>query len=197
MPARIATFLAAVLLAGSLFLAFVATQNFATVDRVLTSPPAAAGPMIAALGPQNSRLFLRYLAGEENRLFFQDWEIAELALSAALTVVCWWSLKSRLLGMLATVALAISAVQHFAITPKLVEEGIAIAFSTAPDRLAHFGKLHAIYGVVELLNLALVAAVTIVLISGKGILRRSSPRDSSAALAQHAPGAQGFLHQGQ
>src|SRR5579871_250638 len=155
MSERIAIFLTAVWLAGSLFLAFVATENFATVDRVLAAPPADAARMIGSLGRQDGRLLLRYLAGEENRRYFHDWEIVELAITAVLAVLCWRWIRSRLLGVSATAALVLTAAQHFWITPKLVGEGIAIAFSTAPDRLVNFGRLHAIYGVIELLNLAL------------------------------------------
>ena len=194
MAARIATVLAAAWLVGSLFLAFVATQNFATVDRVLAAPPTEASRMIGTLGAEDSRLLLRYLAGEENRLYFQDWENAELALIAALAALCWWGMKSPLRTALATVALVITAVQHFAITPRLVDEGIAIAFSTAPDRLANFGKLHAVYGVVELLNLGL-AVTTVWLLISEGRQRRNAA--DPGRLKEHASGAQSFLHQGQ
>jgi hypothetical protein len=193
MAARIAIFLAAAWLIGSLFLAFVATQNFATVDRVLLDQSAGAAPRIAKLGPSDARLLLRFLAGEENRLYFQAWEIAELGILAILLLLV---LKSRLLSSLAVLALGITIAQHFWITPKLVAEGIAVAFSTAPDRLADFGKLHAVYGVTELISMALAVVITVLLIRGKragGI--RTAPNFSEAR-GQDPASPQGFLHQG-
>src|ERR1700733_4700312 len=95
---RVAAFLAGCLILGSLFMIFVATQNFGTVDRVLAAPPQEASQMFQTLGPQNARLLLRYLAGEENRLFFTSWELVQIALGALLTTVLLLALKSRMLA---------------------------------------------------------------------------------------------------
>ena len=73
---RMAAFLTGCLILGGLFMIFVATGNFGTVDRVLAAPPPEAAPMLQTLGPENARLLMRYLAGEENRLFFTSWELA-------------------------------------------------------------------------------------------------------------------------
>src|SRR5215471_15733202 len=67
---RIAAFVLGAWLLGSVFLTFVATRNFATVDLVLKAPPAEASRMIQSLGSNNARQLLRYLAGEENRAYF-------------------------------------------------------------------------------------------------------------------------------
>lgn len=165
MPARIAVFIAGAWLLGSLFMGFVATENFATVDRVMQAPPPEAGRMIESLGPQDARLFLRYLAGEENRRYFQDWELVELGMAIGLAVIFLASATRGTLTALSIAALALTAVQHFALTPLVVARGIAIAFSTSPDRLANFGKLHAIYGVVELAKDALVLVIAGALIA--------------------------------
>src|SRR3984957_7269440 len=95
---RIAALVVGCLILGSLFMIFVATQNFATVDRVLAAPPQEAVPMLETLGAENSRLLLRYLAGEENRLFFTSWELAQIGLGVLLTAILLLSIKSRLLA---------------------------------------------------------------------------------------------------
>src|SRR5580700_2818384 len=106
---RIAAFLAGCLIMGSLFMIFVATQNFGVVDRVLAAPPHEATQMFQTLGTENARLVLRYLAGEENRLFFTTWESAQIALGGLLTAVLLLAIKSRLLAGLtgATLILAL------------------------------------------------------------------------------------------
>src|SRR3984957_12533447 len=109
---RIAAFLAGCLIMGSLFMIFVATQNFGTVDRVLAAPPHEAAQMFQTLGPQNARLLLRYLAGEENRLFFTSWELAEIAMGLLLTAILLLSIKSRLLAGVAGAMLIGAGVQH-------------------------------------------------------------------------------------
>src|SRR5579862_4177640 len=57
---RLAAFLFGCLILGSAFMIFVATQNFATVDRVLAAPPQQAEQMFQTLGPGNARVLLRY-----------------------------------------------------------------------------------------------------------------------------------------
>src|ERR1700687_2598923 len=116
---RISAFLLGALLTGSLFMAFVATGNFQTVSEILKSPPPQADKMIKVLGDENARLLLRYLAGEENRLFFQTWEIAELVLGLLLAVL-FLAGNKRLLAGLAGAIVILTVFQHFKITPELV-----------------------------------------------------------------------------
>ena len=68
---RIAAFLLGGLLLGSLFMAFVATENFRTAGEILKAPPPQAEKMIQQLGEENFRLLLRYQAGD--RRFPPEW----------------------------------------------------------------------------------------------------------------------------
>ena len=125
---RIAAFLSGCLILGGLFMIFVATQNFQTVDRVLATPPQEAAQMFLTLGHDNSRLLLRYLAGEENRLFFVTWELAEIALGIALTAILLFALRSGLLAGLAGGMVIIALFQHFRVTPEMISAGRLIDF---------------------------------------------------------------------
>jgi hypothetical protein len=126
---RIAAFLLGCWLLGSLFITFVATENFNIVDAVLSSPPPEASKMIQTLGDQNARQLLRYLAGEENRGFFQDWELAQLALGTALVGFLLFGIEKRLLAVLAGAMLILTLFQHFKITPELDWTGRSIDFA--------------------------------------------------------------------
>ena len=95
---RIAAFLLGAWLLGTLFMIFVATQNFETVDRVMKSPPPEAYKMILALGNDSARQLLRYTAGEENRFFFENWELAQLVLGVLLTGLLTFGVESRMLA---------------------------------------------------------------------------------------------------
>jgi len=166
---RIAAFLAGCLILGSLFMIFVATQNFATVDRVLAAPPHEATPMFQTLGPENARLLLRYLAGEENRLFFTSWELAQIALGVLLTTVLLLAIKGRLLAGLAGAMLIIALFQHFRVTPEMIALGRLVDFGggSASAAYSQFWRLHGLYGVLEVVKLAVLTIVAGILLFGR------------------------------
>src|SRR5580704_5416116 len=166
---RLAAFLAGCLILGSSFMIFVATQNFGTVDRVLAAPPQEAAQMFQTLGPDNARLLLRYLAGEENRLFFTSWELVEIALGAVLTAILLLGIRSRLLAGLAGAMLIIALFQHFRVTPEMIALGRLVDFGGAAGSAAYsqFWRLHGLYGVLEVVKLVLLAVVAGLLLFGR------------------------------
>ncbi len=166
---RIAAFLSGCLILGSLFMIFVATQNFQTVDRVLASPPPQAGQMFQTLGPDNSRLLLRYLAGEENRLFFVTWELVQIGLGIALTAILLFGIRSGLLAGLAGGMVIIALFQHFRVTPDMISLGRLIDFGAGTGSAAYsqFWRLHGLYGVLEVAKLVLTIVVAGFLLFGR------------------------------
>ncbi len=178
---RIAAFLSGCLILGSLFMIFVATQNFQTVDRVLASPPQEAAQMFQTLGHDNSRLLLRYLAGEENRLFFVTWELAAIALGIGLTAILLFVLRSGLLAGLAGGMVIIALFQHFRVTPEMIAMGRLIDFGTGAGSVAYtqFWRLHGLYGVLEVVKLGLVIVVAGFLLLGRAAVT-SEPRETEA-----------------
>jgi len=163
---RISAFLLGALLTGSLFMAFVATGNFQTVSEILKSPPPQADKMIKVLGDENARILLRYLAGEENRLFFETWETAQLLLGLLLAGLLFFAANRRLMAGLAGAIVVLTVFQHFKITPDLVWQGRAIDFVPAtgdPTARQQFFKLHAAYGVIEVVKMLLIIGIGIAL----------------------------------
>ena len=148
---------------------FVATQNFATVDRVLAAPPPEAAQIFQTLGPENARLLLRYLAGEENQLFFWSWELAQIALGALLTAILLVAIKSRLPAGLTGAMVIVALFQHFRVTPEMVALGRLIDFGGGSESVAYtqFWRLHGLYGVLEVVKLALLIAVAAFLLFGR------------------------------
>ena len=145
-------------------MAFVATGNFQRVSEILKSPPPQADKMIKVLGEENARLLLRYLAGEENRLFFETWETAQLVLGLLLAGLLFVVGNRRLLAGLAGAIVILTVFQHFKITPELVWQGRAIDFVPAtgdPTARQQFFKLHAAYGVIEVVKLLLIIGIGI------------------------------------
>jgi hypothetical protein len=165
---RIAAFLAGCLIMGSAFMIFVATQNFQIVDRVLAAPPQEAAQMFQTLGADNSRLLLRYLAGEDNRVFFVSWEWSQIVLGLALTAVLLLAIKSRLLAGLAGATVIIVFFQHFRVTPEMISLGRMVEFGAGAGSAAYnqFWRLHGLYGVLEVVKLVLLAVIAGFLLFG-------------------------------
>lgn len=172
---RISSFLLGALLLGSVFMGFVATENFQIAGEVATSPPPEAEKTMKSLPREDARMLLRYLAAEENRVFFQAWEIAELSLGVALAAVLFAGVKRRLLAGFAGAVVILAAFQHFEITPELVWQGRSIGFipanavSSARD---HFMRLHAAYGIIEVAKLLLLVLISVFLFSRRGPFRQ-------------------------
>lgn len=165
---RIAAFLAGCLILGSLFMIFVATGNFGTVDRILAAPPQQASQMFQTLGADNARVLLRYAAGQENQLFFTSWELAEIGLGVLLTAVLLLSIKSRLMAGMTGVMVIIALFQHFQVTPAMINLGRQIEFGSSGSAAeSQFYRLHGLYGVLEILKLVLLVVVSIILLFGR------------------------------
>ncbi len=155
-PHRIAAFLAGCWILGSLFMMFVATQNFSAVDRVLASPDAAAAPLVQTLGNENSRVLLRQLVADENAFYFESWELAEIVLGMLLAGILLFGARQQVLAGLAVGMVALAVFQHFRVTPEM----IAMARSLEPaSSRADFGRLHALYGILEIVKLGLAVAI--------------------------------------
>ena len=159
---RIAAFVLGAWLLGTLFMIFVATQNFATVDRVMKNPPPEAYRLILALGNDNARQFLRYTAGEENRFFFENWELAQIVLGVLLTGLLIFGVESRMLAGFSGAMLILTIFEHLKITPEMAWLGRSFDFlpwtteSLARDQ---FWKLHGVYSAIEIVKM-LLAVIT-------------------------------------
>src|SRR5258706_2322755 len=159
---RIAAFVLGAWLFGTLFMTFVATQNFETVDRVLKNPPPEAFRLILALGNDNARQFLRYTAGEENRFFFENWELAQIVLGVLLTGLLIFGVGSRMLAGFSGAMLILTVFEHLKITPEMTWLGRSFDFlpwtaeSLARDQ---FWKLHGVYSTIEIVKMLLAVVM--------------------------------------
>jgi hypothetical protein len=150
---RFSTFLLGAWLAGSLFMAMVATQNFRAVDRLLANPSPAAAQEIGRLGRESARALLRYQVSEQNRWYFQTWELMELALGLTLLLVLvFGSLETLFSLMLALAMLLIVVAQHFFLTPEIVALGRLIDFRPASQHVGRFWVMHGAYSGLEVLK---------------------------------------------
>jgi len=143
---RIAAFVLGAWIMGSLFMIFVATQNFQTADAFANAEAHAVG---------------REMAGRLNQLFFVDWERTELLLGIVFVALAWLGVQRVWLGGISTATLALVAMQHLLVTPRM------LSLSQHLDNAAmagEFGRLHAMYGISEVLKLVLLFALAAILL---------------------------------
>jgi len=151
---RLATFIIGIWLGVSVFMDFVATENFRTVNRVMTSLDVRVVENAKKLGdPDNARYLLRYFAGESNRFLFEQWEWAELLLGLCLLLVLLFARTYQKFAMaLCLMMMFMVAAQRFRLTPMITQLGRELEFSGSASR--RFATYHALYGYVELAKLA-------------------------------------------
>ena len=163
---RLAALLLGAWLGGSVFMDMVATQNFRSVDRLLSAPPMQVAERIQALGGHDgARVFLRYQVSEQNRWYFQVWERVQIALGAVLfLVLAFGAGPKRLTLVLTLLMLAMVLVMHFFLTPEITRLGRTFDFAPTADR-SRFWTLHGMYSAGELIKLGLgiVLAVRLLL----------------------------------
>lgn len=146
---------------GSICMSVVATENFYTIDRLLeTTTKAEFYTAVQKLGHGPARDLLRYLSSELNRLYFQMWNIAQLALG----VLALWSagraprIRWGILTMIGIVVLMLAY-----LTPQIVSLGRSLDFvprDPAPAGMQRFWILHAAYTSLEMLKLLVGLVVT-------------------------------------
>src|ERR1051325_3977333 len=158
-------------LMGTVAMAVVATQNFFIIDRLLAAQP---NPAFAAdvgkLGHEQARELLYYFSSEVNRLYFQYWNIAQLAIGVlALWLVVKIPSGARpKWGIVALLAIVIFLT--VLITPRILSVGRSLDFVPRvppPDGLRTFGLLHATYTVFDGIELIVGILVTVWLVKLK------------------------------
>ncbi len=167
----------------------VATQNFRSVDRLLAAPSARAAESIAKLGPEEARSFLRYQVSEQNRWYFQTWELAQLALGSLFVLSIFLGHTSSRPGLLLpALMLAAVAIAHWFLTPEIVRLGRAIDFlppgQPSPER-TRFWNYHIAYSTIETAKMLLGAIVAFGLLKRRRWHRAEAGRQ--VASTEYAP----------
>ena len=160
----LALVLVTVWLTGTVIMTFVATQNFRTVDRILTRPTPQAAAKLAETDHDATRMLLRHLSSELNRLYFMSWNAIQLLL-AVVVLALMVRAGSRLETVLALVMFAI-VVALLGGTFRIIELGRTIDFvprNPPPPEVVKFGKMHAAYGAMELVKLVVGVVLGFVL----------------------------------
>src|SRR5688572_14259617 len=166
-------FCMALWLAGTVFIAIVATQNFYTIDRLLTDSPNGVFRHAVDTMTQTPtvRELLRYLASELNRLYFQYWNLAQLPLG----ILALWLVSklpnSRHATWEIAAMLGVVLFLMLGVTPSILNVGRSLDFvppGSVPADTRTFALLHTAYAVFTLINIVLGVLVIL-------WLQKSSP----------------------
>lgn len=152
----------------------VATENFLSVDRLLSKPVAPAAEQLQKLGP-GARMFLRHQVSEQNRWYFETWGDVAVGIGAVLlALLLFGSSEKKTSLLLALLMLLIAVAQRFILTPQIVYLGRIIDWipkeQPSPER-SSFWMLHNAFVGLELLNWVLIVTLT------SKLLFRSRRRD--------------------
>jgi hypothetical protein len=160
---RFACFVLGLWLAGGLFMAWVATQNFRQVDRLLSRTDPTATLHVVELGA-NARPMMRFQASEINRWLFRSWEILQLFGGFAfLFVLLFWGQEDKFVLGGILLLLALTMLQRFLLTPEIVALGRMLDFVPAnlpSGERTQFWIAHSAYSGVELAKWAVMLVLT-------------------------------------
>jgi|SRR2546426_6292824 len=189
---RLASLLVGAWLMGCLFMDLVATQNFRSVDRLLSTPSAQASEHIRAMGGHDAaRAFLRYQVSEQNRWYFENWERIQIGLGLLLLLVLLFgSVPDRFAVWLTVLMLAAVLAMHFFLTPEITRLGRSIDFTpqgTPSSERARFWNFHGAYSGAELVKLGLGVALAARLLRRKKRLEIAGSDVDATYRAAHIP----------
>jgi len=134
-------------------MAWVATQNFREVDRLLSHSDPVATLHFKQLGA-DARPLLRYQASEFNRWLFHGWDNAQLIDgSAILFLLLFWSRENKMTLSGILLLLILAAIQRFVLTPEIIGLGRMLDFAPAGALTREHNQFwiaHSAYSGVEL-----------------------------------------------
>jgi hypothetical protein len=150
-------------------MAWVAAESLGSVDRLLARPHPAATAEFKALGRADARLLLRYQVSEQNRRYFETWEVAQIIIGALFFFFVLFATRENRFALFLILSMVAGVVvQRSMLTPAMTSLGRMIDF-VPPDTPSgdrnQFWVLHSWYWGVEVGKLVLGLALAARLIA--------------------------------
>ncbi|MEZ5355151.1 MAG: hypothetical protein R2762_21165 [Bryobacteraceae bacterium] len=152
---RFCTLLLGIWIAGSVLVAWVATNNLKTVEPHARSTVRRVEEKVhRAGGAERVSALLKYHSAELNRDYFEGWELFQLGMGLLLGLVLLFATNGNkvVLGAWALMYLMV-VVQHLALTPRIIDVGRGLDLAGMDEFLDErriFSRLHAAYGWTEI-----------------------------------------------
>lgn len=140
-------------------MAYVASKNLLDVDRILSLSPPNGSQLIQKTGVENVRQILKWHASEQNREYFERWEVLQLLLGVVVAGVLYLGTNaSRLMILGCGTMIVLVAFMHWILTPEITWIGRQNDF-LAGQAGSRFWALYGLYTVLELLKLMIGVAL--------------------------------------
>jgi hypothetical protein len=174
---RLSILLLGAWLGAGIFTDLAVTQNFRTVDRFLDSS------QLNGAERARERIVLRRNAAEENNWIFQNWERLEFALGGVVLLLLLFGGQPGKSSIALSLALpAIVAVEHFLLTPRIIDLGRIVGDLQPTDPAARtFWMLHGWYGGLDILKILVGLGLAAVLVIRPETEREPVARAGAAA----------------
>ena len=175
---RFACLLLGLWLAGDLFMGWLAPQNLHSLDRLMQRPnPAPFLPFRTRELAASARALVRYQAAEQNRFYYENWEIAQVFLGAFFFFFLLFGTREDKFTLLMVLLMWLMTLfQRFWMTPQITSLGRVTDFMPEALNSVERVKLHVLhtgYTVFELVKGTIGLALAVRLIFG----RRSTRSD--------------------
>lgn len=166
-------------------MAWLTTDSFRAVDRILAQPSPTAALQIRALGA-NARALFRYQVAEQNRAAFETWEYAQLALGTGLFLfILFASREGKYPMILVLLMLAAVVAQRLLFTPLLVHLGRNLDFATAESHSGQhreFWVVHTAHSAAEIFKWVVGLLLAAKMAWGRNRGRSGDSRDDLNAI---------------
>lgn len=153
-------------------MAWVATENFSAVDRLLAKPSPAALLSIKTLGPTGARMLLRYQASEQNRWLFEAWGTVQVIVASGFFLfLLFGTRESKYPLILVLLMLGVVLLQLFLLMPAMNSLGRLTDFlppNQPSGERSRFWVLHTAYVIIEVLKWALAVLLGTTLVRRRG-----------------------------
>jgi hypothetical protein len=187
---RLSAFVLGAWLVGSLFVAFLASQNFANASRILNDPPRGLLELAPQLTREQLSLLFRFAASEANRFMFETWGVVQLGLSSCLIALSVFSPRRSLLLIGGAMALLVMVmVGLFYLIPEMNQLGRRLDFRHPAEVLElrdEFRTLHFVYFLLEA-----VKCLLLLLLAGRLSIDRAEWRHAAQLRAERRREAAG------
>jgi hypothetical protein len=152
---RIACLLLGLWLGAGLLMAWVATQDLQSADKMAAHPDLAAAVQLKSLGASQALPLLRYLAAEQTRTNLETWGTIQLAIgSFFFFFMLFGTNQGKLALAIALLMTLIAFGQRLFVIPEILTRGRALDFvAQAPHRQQiQLNVLHYAYSLTEVVK---------------------------------------------
>ena len=168
---RLACFLLGIWFGGGLFMQWISSENYRAIDRLLEHPNPAVILHLRDLGPAGTRRILRYQVAEQNRYYFEVWEVLQMMLGTLFFFFLLFGTREDKFSLLMALLMLLAVLaQRLLITPELNSFGRVLDFvadeAYYPGR-RKFTIVQNAYRAVELTKLGIGILLTARLILGR------------------------------